>query len=76
MCAGMALTTRRSFGSGGVTEPFLGAKLPPAVGLGKLSLLVLVQASVETLFPVTPPSTHEPGTTSGFEARRDVGRLV
>ena len=35
MCAGMALTTRRSLSSGGVTEPFLGAKLPPAIGLGK-----------------------------------------
>jgi len=35
MCAGMALTTRRSLSSGGVTERFLGAKLPPAIGLGK-----------------------------------------
>jgi hypothetical protein len=35
MCGGMALTTRRSLSSGDVTEPFLGAKLPPAMGLGK-----------------------------------------
>ena len=38
MCAGMALTTRRSLSSGGITEPFLGAKLPPAIGWGKRAI--------------------------------------